>query len=122
VREEAQTIDTCVQYNEFKCSSDGICECIDPAKTIVNSKCVKLCFDYVFSEDTLNWNDANTKCKSRGGTLANARDHKIENLQNLQPPDFIRWIGARTETLNGNWSWLSGEYLPINETSNSVLW
>jgi len=64
------------------------------------------------------WKDAKKKCEKKGGTLAtNLSPEWFEEASKLKDECFSRynsyWVGAVGSEADNEWSWISGERLPL---------
>ena len=67
----------------------------------------------------VKWKDAKKKCEKKGGTLAtNLSPEWFEEASKLKDECFSRhnsyWVGAVGSEADNEWSWISGERLPLS--------
>ncbi|CAJ0929522.1 unnamed protein product, partial [Mesorhabditis belari] len=60
---------------------------------------------YYFNANSMNFEDANTKCKALNHEFVTILGQKVQNYINWQAYGVESWIGIRL--VNGNWQWNS---------------
>lgn len=78
---------------------------------------------FVFSEEKMNWPDAQMACQKFGAHLASVRSKK-DNKRLLEVTNKTKepvWIGGNDLLKDGEWKWTDGTDLDLKETKKQRL-